>query len=72
MAIKLTDSYLSSFIRPHEYENIAPEILMADKMLREKSGPGNDFLGWVDLPDNYDKEEFARIEACARSEEAHV
>ncbi len=65
MAIRLNDSYLSSFIRPHEYENIAPEILMADKMLREKSGPGNDFLGWVNLPDNYDKEEFARIEACA-------
>ena len=65
MAIRLNDSYLSSFIRPHEYENIAPEILLADKMLREKSGPGNDFLGWVDLPDNYDKEEFARIEACA-------
>ena len=65
MAIKLNDSYLSSFIRPHEYENIAPEIVLADKMLREKSGPGNDFLGWVDLPENYDKEEFARIEACA-------
>ena len=65
MAIKLNDHYLSNFIRPHEYENIAPEICMADKMLREKSGPGNDFLGWVNLPDNYDKEEFARIQACA-------
>ncbi len=65
MAIRLNDSYLSSFIKPHEYENIAPEILMADKMLRDKTGPGNDFLGWVDLPDNYDKEEFQRIEACA-------
>ena len=65
MAIKLNDHYLSNFIRSHEYENIAPEIRMADKMLREKSGPGNDFLGWVNLPDNYDKEEFARIQTAA-------
>ncbi len=65
MSIKLNDHYLSNFIRPHEYDNIAPEIRMADKMLREKNGPGNDFLGWVNLPDNYDKEEFSRIQACA-------
>lgn len=65
MSIKLNTHYLESFIRPHEYEQIAPEIRMADRMLREKTGPGNDFLGWVDLPENYDREEFARIEACA-------
>ena len=65
MPIQLNDHYLASFIKEHEYERIAPEIRMADEMLRKKSGAGNDFLGWVDLPDNYDKEEFARIEACA-------
>ena len=65
MAIKLNDHYLSGFIRSHEYEIIDHEIRMADKMLREKSGPGKDFLGWVNLPDNYDKEEFARVQACA-------
>ena len=65
MSIKLNTHYLESFIRPHEYEQIAPEIRMADRMLREKTGPGSDFLGWVDLPENYDREEFARIEACA-------
>lgn len=66
MAIKLNDHYLSSFIRPHEYERISSEIRTADRMLREKTGAGNDFLGWVDLPEQYDKEEFARIEACAK------
>ena len=65
MAIHLNDHYLESFIRPHEYERIAPEVRMADQLLRSKTGAGNDFLGWVTLPTDYDKEEFARIKACA-------
>ena len=65
MAIKLNDHYLSSFIRPHEYERIAQEVRTADTMLRSGSGAGSDFLGWVELPENYDKEEFARIKAAA-------
>ena len=65
MSIKLNTHYLESYIHPHEYAGIAPEIRMADEMLRKKTGAGNDFLGWVDLPDNYDREEFARIEKCA-------
>ena len=65
MAIKLNDRYLTSFIRENEYESIDAQIRLADKMLREKSGDGNAFLGWVDLPTNYDKEEFARIQTCA-------
>ncbi len=65
MSIKLNTHYLDSFIRPHEYERIAPEIRMADEMLRKKTGAGKDFLGWVNLPDDYDKEEFTRIQACA-------
>ena len=50
MAIKLNDHYLSTFIRSHEYANIEPQVRMADKMLREKTGPGKDFLGWINLP----------------------
>lgn len=65
MAIQLNTHYLNSFIKPQEYEQIAPEIRLADQMLRKKTGAGNQFLGWVDLPKNYDKEEFARIEKCA-------
>ena len=66
MAIKLNDKYLSSFITACEYENIQAEVDAAAKTLREKSGAGNAFLGWVDLPENYDKEEFARIKAAAK------
>ena len=65
MSIKLNDKYVSSFIQPHECARMQEQVTLADKMLREKSGPGNAFLGWLDLPENYDKEEFARIKACA-------
>ena len=65
MAIKLNDKYLSSFISDHAYSMIQPQVTLADSMLRSKSGPGNSFLGWLDLPVNYDKEEFARIKVCA-------
>ena len=36
------------------------------KLLVDRSGAGNDFLGWIDLPVNYDKEEFARIQQAAK------
>ena len=66
MAIKLNDKYVSSFIGAEKYANIQAEVSAAAKTLREKSGAGNAFLGWVDLPDNYDKEEFARIKVAAK------
>ncbi len=66
MAIKLNDKYVSSFVTAAECKDIQQEVCAAAKTLREKSGEGNTFLGWVDLPDNYDKEEFARIKACAK------
>ena len=40
-------------------------LAQADTAIREKTGAGNDFLGWVDLPVAYDREEFARIRAAA-------
>ena len=65
MSIKLNDKYVSSFVRAHEYEYIQPQVTLANTVLRSKSGPGKDFLGWIDLPVNYDKDEFARIQKCA-------
>ena len=65
MSIKLIDKYLSDFVAEHEYANIQPAVNAAHKLIAEKSGAGSDFLGWVDLPENYDKEEFARIKAAA-------
>ena len=65
MSIKLNDKYVASFVGAHEYAHIQSAVNLADDLLRTKKGAGNDFLGWVSLPDDYDKEEFARIEACA-------
>lgn len=65
MTLKLNDHYLQKFIRPEEYDNIQPTIDAAHKQLISRKGPGNDFLGWIDLPQNYDKDEFARIKVAA-------
>ena len=65
MSIKLNAKYTEDFVSKSDLESIAPEIKKAHKTLTEKSGAGNDFLGWVDLPENYDKEEFARIKNAA-------
>ncbi len=67
MSIKLNDKYVKSFVNDHEYDYIQPAVTLADQMLRSKTGAGNDFLGWVTLPDDYDKEEFARIEVAAKA-----
>ncbi len=49
----------------NELENLNPVVQKAHNMLHEKTGAGNDFLGWLDLPENYDKEEYARIKQAA-------
>ena len=65
MAVTLNCKHLSGFVSEEELKAIAPEIAAAHKTLHDKSGLGNDKLGWLDLPTNYDKEEFARIKAAA-------
>ena len=65
MSLKLNSKYLKSFVAEHELEAVKSQVELAAKTLQDKSGLGNDFLGWVDLPVSYDKEEFARIKAAA-------
>ena len=65
MSVKINRKYLGSFINEHEHEYMQPYVEVAHNMLHNKKGPGNDFLGWVDLPLNYDKEEYARIKEAA-------
>ena len=65
MAVKLNAEYLKPFVADHELEAIATLVSAAHKTLEDRNGPGSDFLGWVDLPVDYDKEEFARIKAAA-------
>lgn len=56
---------LGEFIGQHEIDYLQGQVTEADKLLREGTGPGSDFLGWLELPENYDKEEFARIQKAA-------
>jgi glucose-6-phosphate isomerase len=65
MAVKVNERYLKNFVKPHELAGIEAQVALAHKQLTEKSGLGNDFLGWVDLPKTYDKAEFARIKKAA-------
>lgn len=65
MSVKLITRYVKDFVGEHELVAIEPQVQAAHKLLMDRNGPGNDFLGWVDLPENYDKEEFARIKAAA-------
>lgn len=53
------------FIGQHEFDSMKEYVCAAHNMLHNKTGAGNDFLGWIDLPVNYDKEEFARIKKAA-------
>ena len=65
MTVKLNDTYVMPFVDQGELEAIKPEIAKAHKCLLDGNGEGSDFLGWIDLPNNYDKEEYARIKAAA-------
>lgn len=56
---------LGQFVAPHEVDYMQTQVTAADELLRKGTGAGSDFLGWLDLPENYDKEEFARIKEAA-------
>ena len=66
MTIRLNDTYIKPFIDEAELSAIKADISAAHKTLMDGTGEGNDFLGWVDLPNAYDKEEYARIKAAAK------
>ena len=58
-------SKAASFVRAEELENMKSAVMCAKDVLVNRTGAGNDFLGWIDLPVDYDKEEFARIKKAA-------
>ena len=66
MSVILNTKHLSGFVRDEEFNQIWPQVELAHRQLMERTGEGSDFLGWVDLPENYDKDEFARIQKAAQ------
>jgi glucose-6-phosphate isomerase len=64
--IRLEDKYALSFLKEDDIASLTPALQTADGYIRNRNGAGNDFTGWIDLPVNYDKDEFARIKAAAK------
>ena len=58
-------SKAAGFVSAEEMANFKTTVMSAKETLLEKTGAGNDFLGWIDLPVDYDKAEFARIKKAA-------
>lgn len=65
MSVGFIDKYAAPFVDADELKGMEHQIKAAHEVLHAKSGLGNDFLGWLDLPKNYDKDEFARIKVAA-------
>ena len=63
--IKLNSKLINNYVSNEELAMSQPIVDLAHKMVEEKTGAGNDFLGWVDLPLNYDVAEFAKIKETA-------
>ena len=61
MSLKLNDKFIQGFVNESEIDYMQPFADNAYNLLMSGKGPGNDFLGWVDLPLNYDKDEFFQI-----------
>ena len=52
MSLKLNTKYLEGFVSEHEYEGMAAQVTAAHNTLVNRNGLGNDFLGWVTLPED--------------------
>ena len=63
--IKVDLTSISDFVSQEALDAMAPRVAEAHQTLEAGTGAGNDFLGWRELPANYDKEEFARIKKAA-------
>ena len=66
MAMNLKLTGVNGFVNKAELENMSDLMKTVNEVLLSGKGAGNDFLGWLDLPVNYDKEEFTRIQAAAK------
>ena len=63
---KISFDYSNSFIKYHEIEHMKPLIYACHELLHSNEGAGSDFTGWINLPSNYDKEEFQKIKESSK------
>ena len=64
--IKFDSSNLTKFVHDNELNEMQAMVNAADEQLRQGTGAGADFRGWLDLPVDYDKEEYERIKEAAK------
>lgn len=64
--IKFDYSKAFSFFQEHELDQLKDFVKVAHHSLHEKTGAGSDYLGWLELPNEYDREEFARVKEAAK------
>lgn len=65
MSVEFISKHTESIVTSQDITNLAPQAVNAINKLHNKTGAGNDFLGWVTLPTDYDKEEFDRIKKAS-------
>ena len=65
MSVKFNDNFLKGFVSQTDFDNIKDEAVASLELVKSGTGEGSDFLGWVTLPEDYDKDEFKRIKAAA-------
>ncbi len=65
MTLNLSEKFVSSFVSRDDLEAVRPEVAAADNALRSGTGAGSEMLGWLNLPDAYDRDEYARIKSAA-------
>ena len=64
--LKLDLSKAKPYLAEREIAMLAPQVKLAHEQLHQKTGAGNDFLGWVELPKNYNREEFQQVVEVAK------
>jgi len=69
--VKFNTKYLEKFVSADEMSAMKSQTVLAAQTLESRSGAGSDFLGWCDLPVDYDKDEFVRIKAAAEKIKAN-
>lgn len=65
LKLKFDDSKLGNYINQEELNLMVPQIKLAHELLKNKTGAGSDFLGWINLPNDYDKDEYNRLKIVA-------
>ena len=66
MPTQVSDKHIQAFVGEDEYQGIAAQVKSAHEALHSGTGLGNDFIGWLTLPTDYDKDEFDRIKKAAK------